>query len=36
MLMGHFSVLFSLDFFAYERVFAEVIDMAVNSPYNSY
>lgn len=36
MLMRHFSVLFSWDFFAFERVFAEVIDMEVNSLYNSY
>ena len=36
MLMRHFSVLFSWDSFAVERVFAEVIDMEVNSLYNSY
>ncbi len=36
MLRWHFSVLFLWDFFAFERVFAKVIDMAVNSLYNSY
>ena len=35
MLMRHFSVLFSWDFFAFERVFAEVIDMSADSLYNS-
>ena len=36
MLRWHFSVLFSWISFAFERVFAEVIDMDVNSLYNSY
>ncbi|RKJ02465.1 hypothetical protein D7X87_17265 [bacterium D16-54] len=37
MLRWHFSVLFSWDIFCIcERVFAEVIDMAENSLYNSY
>lgn len=36
MLRWHFSVLFYGIFFAFERVFAEVIDMDVNSLYNGY
>jgi hypothetical protein len=36
MLRRHFSVLFSWISFAFERVFAEMIDMDVNSLYNSY
>ena len=36
MLWRHFSVLFLWDFFAFERVFAEVIDMEINSLYNNY